>query len=161
MDADLQDPPELIPGSLPNGTKATMWSMPRAPSAKANRFSKKFTASLFYRLIARLTDLKIPRDTGNFRLMDHKVVEALRQVREHHRFMRGISVWVGFKQVGIPFVRQERFAGETKYPLSKMFRLAISGITSFSYVPLQMATTVGFVFAGLASSPSPSSPFCV
>ncbi|MBI5054345.1 MAG: glycosyltransferase [Chloroflexi bacterium] len=150
MDADLQDPPELIPQLIAKWHEG--YDVVYAVRAKreGESFFKKFSASLFYRLIARLTDLKIPRDTGNFRLMDHKVVEALRQVREHHRFMRGISVWVGFKQVGIPFVRQERFAGETKYPLSKMVRLAISGITSFSYVPLQMATTAGFIFAGLA-----------
>ena len=150
MDADLQDPPELIPQLVAKWHEGYDVVYATRAKREGESFFKKFTASLFYRLIARLTDLKIPRDTGNFRLMDHKVVEALRQVREHHRFMRGISVWVGFKQVGIPFVRQERFAGETKYPLSKMFRLAISGITSFSYVPLQMATTVGFVFAGLA-----------
>jgi dolichol-phosphate mannosyltransferase len=150
MDADLQDPPELIPQLVAKWHEGYDVVYATRAKREGESFFKKFTASLFYRLIARLTDLKIPRDTGNFRLMDHKVVEALRQVREHHRFMRGISVWVGFKQVGVPFVRQERFAGETKYPLSKMLRLAISGITSFSYVPLQMATTVGFIFAGLA-----------
>jgi|GEM_PF-63870 len=150
MDADLQDPPELIHQLVAKWHEGYDVVYAMRAKREGESFFKKFTASLFYRLIARLTDLKIPRDTGNFRLMDHKVVEALRQVREHHRFMRGISVWVGFKQVGVPFVRQERFAGETKYPLSKMVRLAISGITSFSYVPLQMATTAGFIFAGLA-----------
>jgi dolichol-phosphate mannosyltransferase len=82
--------------------------------------------------------------------MDRKVVDTLKQVREYHRFMRGLSVWVGFKQAGVPYVRNERFAGQTKYPLRKMLRLAINGITSFSYVPLQLATTAGFVFAGMA-----------
>ncbi len=150
MDSDLQDPPELIHQLVAKWHEGYDVVYAMRAKREGESFFKKFSASLFYRLIARLTDLQIPRDTGNFRLMDHKVVEALRQVREHHRFMRGISVWVGFKQVGVPFVRQERFAGETKYPLSKMVRLAISGITSFSYVPLQMATTAGFIFAGLA-----------
>ncbi|HLB50080.1 MAG TPA: glycosyltransferase family 2 protein [Anaerolineales bacterium] len=150
IDADLQDPPEAIP-DLINAWKggAELVYAVRA-ERKGETFFKKLTASLFYRLISSMTDLKIPLDSGDFRLMDRKVVEALKQVREHHRFMRGLSVWVGFKQAGVPYVRQERYAGTTKYPLKKMIRFATDGITSFSYVPLQLATTAGFVFAGLA-----------
>ncbi|MBI5829914.1 MAG: glycosyltransferase family 2 protein [Chloroflexi bacterium] len=150
IDADLQDPPEVIP------QLATAWragaELVYAVRAerKGETWFKKTTAALFYRLIAGMTELKIPADSGDFRLMDRKVVAALKQVREHHRFMRGLSVWVGFKQAAVTYVRNERFAGETKYPLKKMVRFATDGITSFSYVPLQLATTAGFVFAGLA-----------
>ncbi|MBM4424167.1 MAG: glycosyltransferase family 2 protein [Chloroflexi bacterium] len=150
IDADLQDPPEVIPELIQAWKGGAELVYARRSERKGETFFKKFTASFFYRLIASMTDLKIPVDTGDFRLMDRKVVEALKQVGEHHRFMRGLSVWVGFKQVGVSYVRQERFAGVTKYPLKKMIRFATDGITSFSYVPLQMATTAGFIFAGLA-----------
>jgi dolichol-phosphate mannosyltransferase len=111
---------------------------------------KKATASFFYRMIASITSINIPVDTGDFRLMDRKVVDTLSGIREYHRFMRGLSVWVGFKQVGVPYKRDARKAGETKYPLRKMLRFAFDGITSFSYVPLQLATYLGFSIAGIA-----------
>jgi dolichol-phosphate mannosyltransferase len=94
--------------------------------------------------------MDIPPNTGDFRLLDRRAVLAMRRLREHHRFMRGLSVWVGFKQSGVQYVRQERFAGETQYPLRKMVRLAVDAITGFSYVPLQLATTIGFWVSGLA-----------
>jgi dolichol-phosphate mannosyltransferase len=150
IDADLQDPPEVIPELVKEWQAGAELVYAQRAERKGETFFKKFTASLFYRLIANLTDLKIPVDTGDFRLMDRKVVEAMKQVREHHRFMRGLSVWVGFKQKGLTYVRQERFAGSTNYPLKKMLRFATDGITSFSYVPLQLATSAGFVFAGVA-----------
>ncbi len=150
IDADLQDPPEVIPGLIQKWKEGYELIYAVRSERKGETFFKKFTASFFYRLIASMTELKIPADSGDFRLMDRKVVEAMKQVREHHRFMRGLSVWVGFKQVGVHYVRQERFAGVTKYPLKKMVRFATDGITSFSYVPLQFATSFGFVFAGLA-----------
>ena len=112
--------------------------------------SDLFTAKAFYRIVYRITDIDIPMDTGDFRLMDRKVVDALKAMREKHRFMRGLSVWVGFRQTGVKYVRAERFAGETKYPLKKMLKFALDGITSFSYLPLQLATYVGFTIAGLA-----------
>ena len=108
---------------------------------------KLWTAGMFYRLLQRITDVHIPLDTGDFRLMDRRVVLAMRRLREQHRFMRGLSSWVGFRQTGVEYERAERFAGETKYPVSRMLRLAISAITSFSYLPLQMATYVGFFLA--------------
>lgn len=150
IDADLQDPPEVILELIKEWQAGAELVYAQRAERKGESFFKKFTASFFYRLIASVTDLKIPVDTGDFRLMDRKVVEALKQVREHHRFMRGLSVWVGFKQKGVTYVRQERFAGSSKYPLRKMVRFATDGITSFSYVPLQLATTAGFGFAGLA-----------
>jgi len=105
---------------------------------------------MFYRLIYRITDVKIPLDTGDFRLMDRKVVNVLRQMRERHRFPRGMSAWVGFKQIGVEYKRAARLAGETKYPFRKMFRLALNDVTGFSYFPLQVATFFGFISAGLA-----------
>jgi dolichol-phosphate mannosyltransferase len=112
---------------------------------------KLWTASLFYRIIYRITDVKIPLDTGDFRLMDRKVVNVLKKMRERHRFPRGMSAWVGFKQTGIEYKRAARVAGETKYPFKKMFRLALNAITGFSYFPLQVATYFGFISAGIAA----------
>ena len=108
------------------------------------------TASLFYRLIFRITDVNIPLDTGDFRLMDRKVVNVMNQMRERHRFLRGMSAWVGFHQIGVSYNRAARFAGETKYPLKKMVKLALNAITSFSYFPLQLAMYLGFISAGLS-----------
>lgn len=150
IDADLQDPPEVIPDLVREWQAGAELVYAQRAERKGETFFKRFTATFFYRLIASVTDLNIPVDTGDFRLMDRKVVEAMKQVREHHRFMRGLTIWVGFKQKGVIYVRQERYAGSTKYPLRKMLRFATDGITSFSYVPLQLATTAGFIFAGLA-----------
>jgi dolichol-phosphate mannosyltransferase len=97
-----------------------------------------------------MTAVDIPADTGDFRLLDRGVVDVLSSLPEHHRFMRGLSAWVGFRQTAVPYARQERFAGKTKYPLRKMLRLAADAMTSFSYVPLHLATSFGFVLAGLS-----------
>jgi len=105
---------------------------------------------VFYRLIYRMTDVKIPMDAGDFRLMDRKVVNVMNSMRERHRFLRGMSAWVGFRQVGIPYKRAARFAGSTKYPFKKMFKLALNAITGFSFFPLQLATYLGFGAAGLS-----------
>ncbi|HMN11446.1 MAG TPA: glycosyltransferase, partial [Bellilinea sp.] len=110
----------------------------------------KFTASGFYKLIYNITDVKIPMNTGDFRLLDRKVVNVMNSMREHDRFLRGLSAWAGFKQVGVEYHRAARFAGETKYPLKKMLKLALNAITGFSYVPLQIATWFGFIVAALA-----------
>ena len=150
MDADLQDPPEVVLEMIEKWRAGyeVIYAV-RASREGESRF-KLWTASLFYRLLQRISDVDIPLDAGDFRLMDRRVVLAMRRLREKHRFMRGLSSWVGFKQIGIEYERAERYAGETKYPLNKMMRLAIDAITSFSYLPLQLATFFGFLFAGLS-----------
>jgi dolichol-phosphate mannosyltransferase len=150
IDADLQDPPELILEMLAKWREGYEVVYAIRAERKGETWFKEFTAKAFYRIIYRITDINIPMDTGDFRLMDRRVVMALRQMREHHRFLRGMSVWVGFRQTGVKYVRAERYAGETKYPLKKMLKFALDGITSFSYFPLQLATYVGFVSAALA-----------
>jgi dolichol-phosphate mannosyltransferase len=105
---------------------------------------------MFYRLIYRITDVKIPLDTGDFRLLDRKIVNVMNSMRERHRFLRGMAAWVGFRQVGVPYRRSARFAGVTKYPFKKMLKLALNAITGFSYFPLQLATYLGFGAAGLS-----------
>jgi polyisoprenyl-phosphate glycosyltransferase len=150
IDADLQDPPEVILDLLAKWREGYEVVYAVRSERKGETFFKEFTAKLFYRIIYKITDINIPMDAGDFRLMDRKVVEALRTMREKHRFMRGMSVWVGFKQTGVQYVRAERFAGVTKYPLKKMLKFALDGITSFSYFPLQLATYIGFVSAVLA-----------
>ena len=148
IDADLQDPPEVILEMIAKWREGARWSMRCAPNAKAKSWFKTFTASLFYRIVYSITDVKIPLDTGDFRLMDRKVVNVMNKMREHHRFLRGMSAWVGFNQVGVTYNRAARFAGETKYPFKKMFKLALNAITGFSYFPLQLATYIGFITAG-------------
>ncbi|MBM4457691.1 MAG: glycosyltransferase family 2 protein [Chloroflexi bacterium] len=150
MDADLQDPPEVIPDLLARWREGYEVVYAVRAERKGETWFKEFTAKAFYRIVYRITDIDIPMDTGDFRLMDRKVVDALKAMREKHRFMRGLSVWVGFRQTGVKYVRAERLAGETKYPLKKMLKFALDGITSFSYLPLQLATYVGFTIAGLA-----------
>ena len=150
MDADLQDPPEVIPDLLARWREGHEVVYAVRAERKGETWFKEFTAKAFYRIVYRITDIDIPMDNGDFRLMDRKVVDALKAMREKHRFMRGLSVWVGFRQTGVKYVRAERFAGETKYPLKKMLKFALDGITSFSYLPLQLATYVGFTIAGLA-----------
>ncbi len=150
IDADLQDPPEVILDLLAKWREGYEVVYAVRAERKGETWFKEFTAKAFYRIIYKITDINIPMDTGDFRLMDRKVVEALRTMREKHRFMRGMSVWVGFKQVGVEYVRAERYAGETKYPLRKMLKFALDGITSFSYFPLQVATYFGFVAAAVA-----------
>lgn len=150
IDSDLQDPPEVIPNLIAKWKDGFEVVYAQRAKREGETFFKLFTASLFYRLIRQLASIDIPRDTGDFRLIDRKVVLALRQMREHHRFMRGLSVWVGFRQTGIRYDRAERYAGETQYPLRKMVKFASDAITGFSYVPLQLATTLGFWASGVA-----------
>ena len=150
IDADLQDPPELILEMAKKWKEGNEVVYAVRTEREGESWFKLWTASLFYRTIYRITDVKIPLDTGDFRLMDRKVVNVLKSMRERHRFPRGMSAWVGFKQVGVEYKRAARVAGETKYPFRKMFRLAINAVTSFSYFPLQVATYVGFISAGIA-----------
>jgi glycosyltransferase involved in cell wall biosynthesis len=150
IDADLQDPPEVIPELVAKWREGYEVVYAVRAEREGESWFKLFTASLFYRLIFRITDVKIPLDTGDFRLMDRKVVAVMNSMRERHRFLRGMSAWVGFKQVGVPYKRAARFAGVTKYPFRKMLRLALNAITSFSHAPLQLATYLGFITAGIA-----------
>ncbi|CAG0974126.1 partial polyisoprenyl-phosphate glycosyltransferase, partial [Anaerolineae bacterium] len=133
IDSDLQDPPEVINDLVAKWKEGYQLVYAQRETRKGETFFKLFTAAFFYRLIRRLASIDIPPDTGDFRLIDRKVVLALRQLREHHRFMRGLSVWVGFKQIGVKYVRQERFAGATQYPFGKMLKFATDAITGFSY----------------------------
>jgi dolichol-phosphate mannosyltransferase len=150
MDGDLQDPPELIEEFLAKFREGyDVVYATRRRRAGESRF-KLFTAALFYRLIRRLTHVSIPVDTGDFRLMSRRVVVALRDSRERHRFIRGLVSWVGFRQTGIEYDRAERHSGESKYPVSKMLKFAIDGITAFSEIPLRLATWFGFVVSVLA-----------
>jgi dolichol-phosphate mannosyltransferase len=150
IDADLQDPPELILEMAKKWKEGYEVVYAVRAEREGESWFKLWTASLFYRIIYRITDVKIPLDTGDFRLMDRKVVDVMKSMRERHRFPRGMSAWVGFKQIGVDYKRTARQAGETKYPFRKMFKLAINAITGFSYFPLQVATIFGFIAAGIA-----------
>ena len=150
IDTDLQDPPELIPELLERWHDgAKMVAAVRRSRAGEPRW-RRFTASLFYRLVRRITDLEIQLDAGDFRLLDHRIVDVLRQMPERDRFIRGMSSWVGFRQDTVEYDRDPRFAGESKYPLRRQVRLAMAAITSFSFAPLQMAGAVGFVLAAIS-----------
>jgi glycosyltransferase involved in cell wall biosynthesis len=150
IDADLQDPPEVIPELISKWRQGYEVVYAVRAEREGETWFKKTTASIFYRIIYRITDVKIPVDSGDFRLLDRKVVDVLKTMRERHRFPRGMSAWVGFRQIGVPYKRAARHAGVTKYPLNKMLKLALNAITGFSYFPLQLATYLGFATAGLA-----------
>lgn len=143
MDGDLQDPPEFILDMLEMYKRGYDVVYAVRKKRKGEGIFKKLTAKLFYRFLKMITRLDIPLDTGDFRLMDRKVVEVLKEIREKHRFVRGLVSWVGFKQVGLEYERDPRYAGKTKYTLGKMLRLALDGITGFSFFPLRIATFLG------------------
>jgi glycosyltransferase involved in cell wall biosynthesis len=150
MDGDLQDPPELIAAFVERWRDGydVVYAVRR--TRKGESPFKLFTARLFYRIIKRLTKVSIPVDTGDFRLMSRRVVDALKRSPERHRFLRGMVSWVGYNQIGIEYDREERYSGSTKYPLPKMLRFAIDGITSFSDVPLRFASYLGFISSAVA-----------
>ena len=150
IDGDLQDPPELIEAFLEKWREGYDVVYATRRSRKGESFFKIWTARAFYRVIRRLTKVSIPVDTGDYRLMDRRVIDALAQTRERHRFLRGLVSWVGFKQVGVEYERDRRFSGSTKYPLSKMLRFAFDGIASFSEIPLRFATYFGFIVSAFA-----------
>lgn len=150
IDSDLQDPPEVILEMIAKWKAGGEVIYARRATRKGETPFKIVTAAVFYRLIERITSVKIPRDTGDFRLMDRQVVNALIRMREQHRFMRGLSAWVGYRQEEVLYERHERYAGTTKYPFMKMLRFSTDAITSFSYIPLQIATTLGFILACLS-----------
>ncbi|HZK26983.1 MAG TPA: glycosyltransferase family 2 protein [Thermoclostridium sp.] len=143
IDGDLQDPPELIPSMIEKWKDGYDVVYGKRISRQGESILKKFTAAIYYRLLKSMTDVNIPVDTGDFRLIDRKVCDALKEVKERNRYVRGLISWLGFKQTAIEFERQERFAGETKYPLRKMLKLAFDGITTFSYKPLKLASYLG------------------
>lgn len=150
IDADLQDPPEVILELIAKWREGYEVVYAQRVEREGETWFKRITASLFYRTIYRITDVKIPLDTGDFRLLDRKVVDVMNSMRERHRFLRGMSAWVGFKSIGVPYKRAARFAGSTKYPLKKMLKLALTAVTSFSYVPLQIAMWLGFISASIS-----------
>ncbi|WP_288479630.1 glycosyltransferase family 2 protein [uncultured Clostridium sp.] len=146
IDADLQDPPELIPKMLEKWKEGFDVVYGKRGKRKGESKFKLITAKYFYRFLGKMSDVKIPKDTGDFRLIDKSVVEAFRQMPEHNRFIRGMISWIGFNQTYIEYTRDERFAGETKYPLSKMIKFASDGIIAFSSKPLKLMTGFG-IFA--------------
>lgn len=150
MDADLQDPPEVVLEMVAKWREGyeIVYGV-REERQDESRF-KLLTASAFYRLLRRLTDLDIPVDVGDFRLVDRKALDAFKTLREHSRYVRGMFSWIGFRQTGVPYRRVGRFAGYTKYPFRKMLKLAIDGLMSFSVVPLRLALHVGFVVASIS-----------
>ncbi|MBK9061747.1 MAG: glycosyltransferase family 2 protein [Acidobacteria bacterium] len=150
MDADLQDPPELLVDMLKRIDEGYEVVYAQRTKREGESAFKLWTAHVFYRLLKRWTNVDIPVDVGDFRLMGPKAVAAFRRLRERHRFIRGMTAWVGFRQIGVGYVRPPRTRGETKFPLRKMLRFALDGLTSFSHVPLQLATWLGFLVSGFA-----------
>ena len=150
MDADLQDPPELLPEMLKKAAEGAEVVYAQRTAREGETAFKRATAAAFYRLMRRWTNVEIPVDTGDFRLMGPRAVHAFRSLRERHRFIRGLTAWVGFTQTAVPYVRPPRTRGETKWPLRKMLRFAIDALTSFSHVPLQLATWLGFVVSAFS-----------
>ena len=146
MDADLQDPPELIPEilALREREQANAVYCVRTSRQKESLF-KRLTAKLFYRFMNSMSEVKFPQDTGDFRLIDRKIMDVFRKMREHGKYIRGLVSWVGFKQVPFYYERQARYAGVTKYPLSKMFKFASTALLYFSKKPLMIATGLGFL----------------
>ncbi|WP_410513412.1 glycosyltransferase family 2 protein [Paenibacillus sp. BR2-3] len=150
IDADLQDPPEVILQMIAKWKEGYEVVYAKRLKRHGETLFKKVTAKLFYRLLSSMTSVDIPTDTGDFRLIDRKVCNVLRGLKEKNRYVRGLVSWVGFRQTAVEYVREERFAGETKYPLKKMIRFALDGITSFSHKPLKIASYIGF-FLSLTS----------
>jgi glycosyltransferase involved in cell wall biosynthesis len=150
IDADLQDPPELIPEFVKKWREGFDVVYGTRSSRAGESAAKKFTASAFYRVMERLSATPVPRDTGDFRLMNRRAVQALGQLRERQRFMKGLFAWVGYKQTSIAYERDARFAGASKFNYWRLWNFAIEGITSFSGAPLKVATYVGVFTAVLA-----------
>jgi dolichol-phosphate mannosyltransferase len=150
MDADLQDPPEVIHQMIEKYREGYDVVYGTRTLRRGETFFKKITAKFFYKILNRLSDVPIPKDTGDFRLMSRRVVNILNEMPEKDRFIRGMVSWIGFQQISIKYVRQERFAGETKYPLKRMLSFALDGILSFSSKPLKIAINLGMFCAFLA-----------
>jgi polyisoprenyl-phosphate glycosyltransferase len=150
LDADGQDPPELIPAFVAKWREGYDVVYGTRTRRDGETWFKKFTAAGFYRVMRWLSQTDIPRDTGDFRLMSRRVLDALRQLRERQRFMKGLFTWVGYRQVSLPYEREARLAGDTKFNYWRLWNLALEGITSFSTVPLRLATYAGVITALVA-----------
>lgn len=150
IDADLQDPPELLDEMMTKMDAGAHVVYGRRKERRGETRFKRLTANVFYRILDRLVEIDVPLDTGDFRLMSRKALDMLLRMPEQHRFIRGMVSWIGLEQVAQDYVREERFAGETKYPLPKMFALAFDAITGFSTKPLKIASYLGFLFSILA-----------
>lgn len=149
IDSDLQDPPEVIAKMVDRWREGYQVVYGVRSEREGETWFKLFTARLFYRLIGALTDVEIPMEAGDFRLLDRQVVDDLRRMRERRRMIRAMTSWVGYRQTGVTYHRQARFAGETKYPFHKMFRFALDGVTGFSDVPLRLSWMFGLGLLGL------------
>ena len=150
IDADLQDPPELIIEMFQKMNDGYEVVYAKRKARKGESWLKKFTARMFYRILKAITSVNIPVDTGDFRIMDRKIVDVLKQMPEQQKFLRGQISWIGFNQTYVEYERDERNAGETGYTYKKMIRFALDGITSFSNFPLKFASICGFVVSGIA-----------
>ena len=150
IDADLQDPPEIILQMIEKWKEGNEVVYATRKQRKGETLFKKLTAAIFYRLLKTMTDIDIPVDTGDFRLIDRKVCNVMKSIKEKNRFVRGLISWVGFRQTSVEYVREERFAGETKYPLSKMIKLSLDAMTSFSHKPLKLAIYLGFILSSMS-----------
>jgi dolichol-phosphate mannosyltransferase len=150
IDADLQDPPEVILQMVEKWQEGYEVIYGKRLQREGETFFKKFTAKMFYRFINSMTDVNLPVDVGDFRLIDRKVCDAMKSLPERARYVRGLVSWVGFKQTNVEYRREKRFAGETKYPLKKMLKLAGDGIFSFSYKPLKLATLLGMLVSAFS-----------
>lgn len=145
MDADMQDPPEVIEDMINLWEQGNEVIYAKRKSRKGETKFKLFTAKMFYKILNGLSNSEIPKDTGDFRLADRKVIDVINSLPEHNKFLRGLFSWVGFKQVPLEYERKERFAGKTKYPLNKMLKLASDGIISFSTKPLKLLGFLGII----------------
>ena len=156
IDTDLQDPPELIPEMIKHWRAGYDVVYAQRTARDGETWLKKMTASLFYRFIQKISRIRIPKDTGDYRLLSRRAIEALKLLREQHRFMKGLFAWIGFPQKAVPYQRDPRFAGVTKWNYWKLWNFALEGITSFTIVPLKIATYLGlfvavtaFMYAGI------------
>jgi len=150
LDGDLQDPPEVIPEMVARWREGYEVVYGQREAREGETWFKLATARWFYRLLRRITRVDVPVDAGDFRLMGPRALEAFRALPERNRFIRGLVAWLGFPQIAVRYRREARAAGRTKYPLRRMVRLALDGITSFSYLPLRLATVSGFAVSGFA-----------
>lgn len=150
MDADLQDPPEVVPDLVARWQEGYEVVYAVRERRSGETWFKRATAAWFYRILRRIAHVDMPLDAGDFRLVDRRAVDVFRSMRERARYVRGMFSWVGFRQIGVPYERSERFAGEPKYSYRKSLTLAVDGLVSFSNAPLRAALVAGFAFSGLA-----------